>query len=184
MVNNMFVRANTTFEHDLERMTAKKMMFNSGGEWWSWRSSRKRPCAVDHATCLVQLALVKLPNLARLQHVGRHSEDECSPNLSDKVKTSRWRTSRRRTHNDGHAPKWLSDKHVPSKNWYRIQNFGMRFIASNLLARLLTRFASRVCAVETNDCCVVITPTCFSERTLFNISRCASVHMTNKMCGR
>ena len=34
MVRNAFVRATTTIEHDLERMTATETMFNAGSEPW------------------------------------------------------------------------------------------------------------------------------------------------------
>ena len=99
MVNNMFVRATATIEHDRDRMTARDLTFNSGRESWSWLPSRKLPCVVDHATYLMKLTPFKSLNLARLLHMGRHGEDECLPNRCAKVKTSRSRTSRRRTHN-------------------------------------------------------------------------------------
>ena len=83
----MVARTTTTIEHDRERMTVSGMMFNSGRESWSWRSSRKLPCVVDHA------------NLTCLQHMGRLDEEECLPNRNAKVKTSWSRTSGQRAHN-------------------------------------------------------------------------------------
>ena len=179
MVKNVLVRATTTIEHDRERMTARGMMFNSGRESWSWRSSRKRPCAVDHATCLAQLTLVKMSESGTSPTHG--------PTWRRRVLTKSVRQGQNftvaniaTTHRSSSVMATTQNGSVTSmfrqKPNIKIQNFGLR-LASNLLARLLICFASRVCAMETKDSCVVITPTCWSERTLFNTSRCATVNM-------